>query len=211
MLANEMNEDEITPADILDHDEAKDARYFYIPVMLVRDWREETGRLQTAALLTAFLEHIPSTCVGPNTRDFRTLFFIGFTPEGISMARRLGPKKMESVTQYGATGRELYEVNLSPPAVFALDSQKRGILMWAIGLRTRPAAAQSTRRPRRRARACPLPCPWRKQAMMRNLSHGANQFSLGQSNSYLLNVLCVKHFLATAESPRRTSQWNEAV
>jgi hypothetical protein len=141
MLANEMNEDEITPADVLDHDQAEDARYFYIPVMLVRDWREEVGRLQAAALLAAFLEHIRGTCVAPNSKCVRTLFLIGFTPEGISMARRLGLKKKEFVTQYGVTGREFYEVDLSPPAISALDRQERGILMRAIGLRTRPAAA----------------------------------------------------------------------
>ena len=63
MLASKMNEDQIRSSDVLDNEQAKDARYFYVPVMLVRDWKEEAGRLQAAALLAAFLEGIRTTYV----------------------------------------------------------------------------------------------------------------------------------------------------
>lgn len=140
MLANQMNEDEITAAHVLDHEQAKTARYFYVPVMLVRDWKEEAGRLQAAALLAAFLEHIRTTYATGSVQG-RKIFFVGFTPEGISMAKRLGLTKREFVTQYGVTGREFYEMDLSPGTIEELDRNERRILMRAIGLRSNPATA----------------------------------------------------------------------
>jgi hypothetical protein len=135
MLANKMNEDQIRASHVLDHEQAKTARYFYVPVMLVKDWKEEAGRLQAAALLAAFLEHIRAMYTAQTSAQPRTIFFIGFTPEGIQMARRLGLKKMETVVQYGVTGREFYELDLSRDAVSDLDRNERRILMRAIGLR----------------------------------------------------------------------------
>ena len=138
MLANKMNEDQIRASDVLDNEQAKNARYFYVPVMLVRDWKEEAGRLQAAALLAAFLEHIRATYVAHASAHPRTIFFIGFTPEG--MARRLGLKKMETVVQYGVADREFYELDLSRDAISELDRNERRILMRAIGLRAVAAA-----------------------------------------------------------------------
>ncbi|HWB47457.1 MAG TPA: hypothetical protein VG900_18655 [Hyphomicrobiaceae bacterium] len=140
MLANQMNEDEITAEHVLDHEQAKTARYFYVPVMLVRDWKEEAGRLQAAALLAAFLEHIRTTYANAAVPG-RKIFFVGFTPEGISMAKRLGLTKREFVTQYGVTGREFYEMDLSAHAINELDRNERRILMRAIGLRSSAATA----------------------------------------------------------------------
>lgn len=141
MLANKINEDQIRSSDVLDNEQAKNARYFYVPVMLVRDWKEEVGRLQAAALLAAFLEHIRASYVAQASAHPRTIFFIGFTPEGIQMARRLGLRKMETVVQYGVAGREFYELDLSRDAIAELDRNERRILMRAIGLRTLAAAA----------------------------------------------------------------------
>lgn len=134
ILSNRMNEDQILSGHVYADFETSLADYFYVPVMLVRDWNNEAGRLQAAALLVAFLDHIQKLFSERQGRPMR-VFFVGFTREGINLAKRLGFRKKTDVVQYGVAARQFFELDLTSETVGALRANERRVLLRAIGFR----------------------------------------------------------------------------
>ena len=91
-------ESDITAADVLPRERNAEARYLYIPVMIVKSPRSVLGATRSAALTAAFLEHILKTYF--DDPDPKMLFAIGITPQGKAWCSEFELPRLGVVSQY---------------------------------------------------------------------------------------------------------------